>query len=53
MMKLSHYRFRSVWTVDALPDEAVAVLRDLSRYPQWWRKSKIPTGSTTTASSCA
>jgi hypothetical protein len=40
LMKLSHYRFRSVWTVDASPDEAAAVLRDLNRYPQWWPEIK-------------
>jgi hypothetical protein len=35
-MSLHHYRFRSVWPVDATPDEAYRALREVDDYPAWW-----------------
>ena len=40
MAGLTHYRFRSVWTADVSPEEAFAVLEDLSAYPHWWPEVK-------------
>jgi Polyketide cyclase / dehydrase and lipid transport len=33
---LRHYRFSSVWFVDARPEDAFDVLSDLGDYPKWW-----------------
>jgi hypothetical protein len=38
--RLKHYRFQSVWTVDAQPEQVFAVLSDLASYPQWWPEVK-------------
>ncbi|GAA2394691.1 SRPBCC family protein [Streptomyces glaucosporus] len=35
-MGLNHYRFRSVWTLDAPPDAVYAVLERAEEYPAWW-----------------
>ena len=40
MSGVNHYRFRSVWTVEASPDEVFTVLRDLGGYPAWWKEVK-------------
>lgn len=32
----SHYRFRSVWDLDAPPERVFAVLERPGEYPQWW-----------------
>jgi hypothetical protein len=37
---LNHYRFRSVWTVDATPADVYAVLHDVEGYPRWWPEIK-------------
>ena len=34
----NHYRFRSVWRLDATPDAVYAALLDVGSYPQWWRE---------------
>jgi hypothetical protein len=36
MGALTHYVFRSVWSVDAAFDDVHAVLVDVRTYPQWW-----------------
>ena len=40
---LTHYVFRSIWTVEAPPEDAFAVLRDVSSYPRWWPEVKEAT----------
>jgi hypothetical protein len=40
MRDLNHYRFTSVWQVDADPGEVFEVLRDLRDYPAWWPEIK-------------
>ncbi|HZG06625.1 MAG TPA: SRPBCC family protein [Streptomyces sp.] len=35
-MGLNHYRFRSVWELDAPPDAVYAVLERAGEYPEWW-----------------
>ncbi|WP_344321878.1 SRPBCC family protein [Streptomyces macrosporus] len=35
-MGLNHYRFRSVWELDAPPDAVYAVLERAEEYPAWW-----------------
>jgi hypothetical protein len=35
---LHRYRFRSVWAVDATPEEAYRALREIEDYPAWWRE---------------
>ncbi|MET3986207.1 SRPBCC family protein [Streptomyces sp. PvR034] len=35
-MDWSHYRFRSVWDLDAPPDRVYAVLARAEEYPRWW-----------------
>lgn len=35
-MDLNHYRFHSVWRLNAPPEEVYRVLRDIDRYPLWW-----------------
>ncbi|MGG8407478.1 SRPBCC family protein [Streptomyces sp. 12297] len=35
-MDWSHYRFHSVWELDAPPARVFAVLADADRYPDWW-----------------
>ncbi|WP_037732224.1 SRPBCC family protein [Streptomyces megasporus] len=35
-MGLNHYRFRSVWTLDAPADTVHAVLERVEEYPLWW-----------------
>ncbi|WP_411106467.1 SRPBCC family protein [Streptomyces sp. cmx-4-9] len=32
----SHYRFRSVWDLDAPPGRVYAELEQLDQYPYWW-----------------
>lgn len=32
----SHYRFRSVWDLDAPPAHVYAVLERMGEYPRWW-----------------
>jgi ribosome-associated toxin RatA of RatAB toxin-antitoxin module len=34
------YTFRSVWRVDAPPEDCYAVLYELKRYPEWWPEVK-------------
>lgn len=36
MSKLTHYVFRSVWSVEAPSDDVFSVLADLPTYPLWW-----------------
>ncbi|HEX2701795.1 MAG TPA: SRPBCC family protein [Acidimicrobiales bacterium] len=36
MRRLTHYVFRSVWTVDAPLDDIRPVLADVRTYPAWW-----------------
>ncbi|MGW7453474.1 SRPBCC family protein [Streptomyces sp. NPDC054787] len=36
MDRWSHYRFRSVWDLDAPPARVFAVLERPAQYPQWW-----------------
>ncbi len=36
----NHYRFRSVWVVEASTDDVFEVLRDVSSYPKWWPEIK-------------
>ena len=36
MGALTHYVFRSVWTVEAAFDDVHAALVDVRTYPQWW-----------------
>jgi Polyketide cyclase / dehydrase and lipid transport len=33
---LHRYRFRSVWPVDAAPEDAYRALREIEDYPAWW-----------------
>ncbi|KAF4407422.1 MULTISPECIES: SRPBCC family protein [Streptomyces] len=33
-----HYRFRSVWDLDAPPGAVFAVLERAEEYPRWWRQ---------------
>ena len=40
MGRLTFYRFRSVWTLDAAPDDVFDALEDLEQYPAWWREVK-------------
>ena len=37
---LNHYDFRSVWTVDARPQDVYEVLREVGQYPAWWPEIK-------------
>jgi Polyketide cyclase / dehydrase and lipid transport len=39
-MKLTSYRFRSIWNVEAPLTDASAVLRDPGTYPAWWPEVK-------------
>ncbi|MEU8775764.1 SRPBCC family protein [Streptomyces sp. NPDC048606] len=36
MPRRPHYRFRSVWDLDAPPARVYALLEDPGRYPAWW-----------------
>ncbi|MCX5197820.1 SRPBCC family protein [Streptomyces sp. NBC_00249] len=36
MQRWTHYRFRSVWDLDAPPALVYSVLEDPARYPLWW-----------------
>ncbi|WP_405981567.1 SRPBCC family protein [Streptomyces sp. NBC_00158] len=36
MPRWTHYRFRSVWDLDAPPALVYALLADAARYPDWW-----------------
>ncbi|UQX00317.1 SRPBCC family protein [Streptomyces sp. RerS4] len=36
MQRRPHYRFRSVWDLDAPPARVYALLEDPGRYPAWW-----------------
>ena len=38
MPRLNHYRFRSVWLLDASPQETYAALREVEDYPLWWQE---------------
>jgi hypothetical protein len=40
MDNLTHYKFRSVWTVDATAADVFDVLRDIATYPAWWPEIK-------------
>ncbi|WP_330273566.1 SRPBCC family protein [Lentzea sp. NBC_00516] len=42
-MSLNRYRFRSVWHVDASPDDVYEVLSDIANYPLWWREVRKAT----------
>jgi hypothetical protein len=44
--RLHHYRFRSVWLLDAQPAVVYAVLERLDAYPQWWPQVReaVPAG---------
>lgn len=35
-MDRNHYRFRSVWELDAAPDVVFGVLERAGEYPDWW-----------------
>ncbi|MCX4232307.1 SRPBCC family protein [Streptomyces ortus] len=35
-MDWTHYRFRSLWILAALPDDVYGALADAERYPRWW-----------------
>ncbi|MEV0778777.1 SRPBCC family protein [Streptomyces sp. NPDC050433] len=35
-MDWHHYRFRSVWDLDAAPDAVFGVLKRAADYPDWW-----------------
>lgn len=36
MSSLTHYVFRSIWHVPAVPADVIPVLNDLQSYPTWW-----------------
>jgi hypothetical protein len=36
MGRLTHYVFRSIWTVEAAMSDVFAVLADVRTYPAWW-----------------
>ncbi|MCX5379388.1 SRPBCC family protein [Streptomyces sp. NBC_00091] len=36
MQRWTHYRFRSVWDLDAPPALVYSLLEDAGRYPDWW-----------------
>jgi hypothetical protein len=36
MGRLTHYVFRSVWTIEATLSDLYTVLADVRRYPAWW-----------------
>jgi hypothetical protein len=36
----SRYRFDSVWTVNASPEDAYVVVKDVRGYPHWWKEVK-------------
>ncbi|MCA1708233.1 MAG: polyketide cyclase, partial [Actinobacteria bacterium] len=36
MGRLTHYVFRSVWTVEATLADLYVVLADVRTYPAWW-----------------
>ena len=40
MKRFAHYRFRSVWRIDASPDRVFEALHDLASYPKWWPEVK-------------
>ncbi|MDX8035571.1 SRPBCC family protein [Lentzea sp. BCCO 10_0856] len=42
-MSLNRYRFRSVWHVDACPDDVYEVLSDIANYPLWWHEIRKAT----------
>jgi hypothetical protein len=37
---LDHYEFKSLWHVEARPDDVFEVLADLDAYPAWWPEVK-------------
>ncbi|MGI8426418.1 MAG: SRPBCC family protein [Actinomycetota bacterium] len=43
--RLNHYRFETVWKVEGPRDRVFGVLRDLPRYPQWWREVQEVVGN--------
>ncbi len=36
MVDANHYRFRSVWALDAPSELVFTALRELAEYPRWW-----------------
>ena len=42
-VSLNRYRFRSVWHVDACPDDVYEVLSDIANYPLWWHEIRKAT----------
>lgn len=42
-VSLNRYRFRSVWHVDASPEDVYEVLSDIANYPLWWREVRKAT----------
>ncbi|MFD0359444.1 SRPBCC family protein [Streptomyces sp. NPDC127110] len=52
MPRWTHYRFRSVWDLDAPPALVYSLLADPARYPDWWpqvRRAERIDGRTGTA----